>query len=113
MHGAAATSEVLDAIKSQGYKYSTRGALTVAVVDAAIPPEKKDLIAEAEAKVEQITGLYNMGLMSDEERYRAVIQTWNSTTEKVTVKNMERIAKRRLTKIAQKIARGTLIAREK
>ncbi len=84
VHGAAQTSEVLDAVKSQGYKYSTRGALTVAVCDAAIPPEKKELIAEAEATVDNITRLFNKGLMSDEERYRGVINTWNSTTEKVT-----------------------------
>ncbi len=84
VHGAAQTSEVLDAVKSQGYKYSTRGALTVAVCDAAIPPEKKALIAEAEATVDNITRLFNKGLMSDEERYRGVINTWNTTTEKVT-----------------------------
>ena len=84
VHGAASTSEVLDAIKAQGYKYSTRGSLTVAVCDAAIPPEKKDLIAEAEANVAQITKLFNKGLMSDEERYRGVINTWNATTDKVT-----------------------------
>ena len=84
VHGAAETSEVLDAIKSQGYKYSTRGALTVAVMDAAIPPEKADLIKAAEARVDEITGLYNMGLMSDEERYRGVIETWNNTTNEVT-----------------------------
>ena len=84
VHGAAQTSEVLDAVKAQGYKYSTRGALTVAVCDAAIPPEKKQLIAEAEANVDNITRLFNKGLMSDEERYRGVISTWNSTTEKVT-----------------------------
>ncbi len=84
VHGAAATSEVLDAVKNQGYRYSTKGALTVAVVDAAIPPEKKEYIAQAEAKVEQITSLYNQGLMSDDERYRGVINTWNTTTDKVT-----------------------------
>ena len=84
VHGAARTSEVLDAIKAQGYKYSTKGALTVAVCDAAIPPEKKDLIAEAEAQVDSITRLFNKGLMSDDERYRGVIKTWNETTNKVT-----------------------------
>ncbi len=84
VHGPARTSEVLDAIKAQGYKYSTRGALTVAVVDASIPPEKKQLIAEAEAAVDQITDLYNQGLLSDEERYQMVIRTWNDTTDKVT-----------------------------
>ncbi len=84
VHGPARTSEVLDAIKAQGYKYSTRGALTVAVVDASIPPEKKQLIAEAEAAVDQVTELYNQGLLSDEERYQMVIRTWNDTTDKVT-----------------------------
>ena len=84
VHGPARTSEVLDAIKAQGYKYSTRGALTVAVVDASIPPEKKQLIAEAEEKVEQVTDLYNQGLLSNEERYQEVIKTWNATTDKVT-----------------------------
>ncbi len=84
VHGPARTSEVLDAVKAQGYKYSTRGALTVAVVDASIPPEKKNLIAEAEQKVEQITDLFNQGLLSDEERYKMVIDTWNDTTDKVT-----------------------------
>ena len=84
VHGTADTSAVLDAIKAQGYKYSTRGALTVAVVDASIPPQKKDLIAEAESRVDTITKLFNRGLMSDEERYRKVIETWNDTTNKVT-----------------------------
>ena len=84
VHGAARTSEVLDAIKAQGYKYSTKGALTVAVIDAAIPPEKKELIAQAEAQVDNITKMYNKGLLSNEERYRGVIETWNETTTKVT-----------------------------
>ena len=84
VHGAARTSEVLDAVKSQGYKYSTRGALTVAVCDAAIPPEKKELIEQAEAQVDKITKQFNKGLLSDEERYRGVIATWNETTNKVT-----------------------------
>ncbi len=84
VHGAARTSEVLDAIKAQGYKYSTRGALTVAVCDAAIPPEKPALIQEAEATVDEITRYYNEGLMSNEDRYRGVIETWNTTTDKVT-----------------------------
>ena len=84
VHGAAETSVVLDAIKAQGYKYSTRGALTVAVIDAVIPPVKKDLIADAENRVDTITKLFNRGLMSDDERYRKVIDTWNETTNKVT-----------------------------
>ena len=84
MHGPARTSEVLDAIKAQGYKYSTKGALTVAVVDASIPPEKKTLIAEAEEAVDKVTALYNRGLLSNEERYQMVIRIWNDTTDKVT-----------------------------
>ncbi len=83
-HGAAKTSVVLDAIKSQGYKYSTRGALTVSVGDASIPEKKKAYIAEAEKMVDEITELYNQGLMSEEERYNHVIATWNETTDKVT-----------------------------
>ena len=83
-HGTAATSTVLDAIKSQGYHYSTIGALTVAVGDATIPEMKKTYIAEAEARVDQISDMYQMGLMSDDERYAHVIATWNETTDKVT-----------------------------
>ena len=83
-HGTAATSTVLDAIKSQGYHYSTIGALTVAVGDATIPEMKKTYIAEAEARVDQISDLYQQGLMSDDERYAHVIATWNETTDKVT-----------------------------
>ncbi len=92
VHGAALTSEVLDAVKNQGYKYSTQGSLTVAVCDASIPPEKKDLIADAEKMVDRITEMYNRGLMSDEDRYKRVIETWTSTTDKVTAalnKNMD------------------------
>ncbi|MDD3832451.1 MAG: DNA-directed RNA polymerase subunit beta' [Oscillospiraceae bacterium] len=84
VHGTAETSLVLDAIKTQGYKYSTRAALTVAVVDAAIPPQKKKLIEDAEKRVEEITRLFKRGLMSDDERYREVIKTWTETTNKVT-----------------------------
>jgi len=83
-HGTAATSVVLDNIKSQGYKFSTRGALTVAVGDATIPEKKKAYIAEAEARVDQIAEMYQQGLMSDDERYSHVIATWNETTDKVT-----------------------------
>ena len=91
-HGTAMTSTVLDAIKSQGYHYSTIGALTVAVGDATIPELKKTYIAEAEARVDQIADMYQMGLMSDDERYAHVIATWNETTDKVTkalISNMD------------------------
>ncbi|MBR7092852.1 MAG: DNA-directed RNA polymerase subunit beta' [Clostridia bacterium] len=92
VHGTADTSLVLDNIKAQGYKYSTKGSLTVAVCDAAIPPEKKELIAAAEKRVDEITEMYNLGFLSNEERYRGVIETWTSTTDEVTKalnKNMD------------------------
>ena len=83
VHGAADTSEVLDAVKSQGYHYSTLGSLTVSVIDATIPPAKKKLIADAEAQVDRITEVFDQGLMSEDERYKKVVQVWNETTEKV------------------------------
>ena len=82
-HGAAITSEVLDSIKAQGYKYSTKGALTVAVCDATIPPQKKDIIAETEAKVETIIKQYRRGLITNDERYKLVIEAWKSATDRV------------------------------
>ncbi len=83
VHGPAETSEVLDAIKSQGYHYSTIGSLTVAVVDATIPPQKKEIIANAEKEIDKITEIYNEGLTSNDERYKEVVRIWNETTEKV------------------------------
>ncbi len=83
-HGAARTSRLLDDIKAQGYKYSTKGAITVAVCDAVIPPEKKEIIAEAENKIDNIRNQYMMGLRSNEERYEAVLNIWNQATNDVT-----------------------------
>ena len=84
IHGTQRTSVVLDAIKSQGYKYSTKGAITVAVCDATIPPQKKELIAEAEKKIDKIYKMYNMGLLSNNERYSRVLKVWEKTTDDVT-----------------------------
>ena len=84
VHGTQVTSQVLDSIKSQGYKYSTIGAITVAVCDAAIPPAKKEIIAKAEIDKDEITELYNEGLMSNEERYKNVLKIWNKATDDVT-----------------------------
>ena len=84
VHGTQVTSQVLDSIKSQGYKYSTIGAITVAVCDAAIPPAKKAIIAKAEVDKDEITELYNEGLMSNEERYKNVLKIWNKATDDVT-----------------------------
>ena len=86
IHGTEVTSVVLDEIKAQGYKYSTRGAITVAVCDAKIPPEKKAIIAQAEADVDAIREEYMMGLRSNEERYEEVLRIWEKATNDVTAK---------------------------
>ena len=86
VHGTEITAEVLDQIKAQGYKYSTIGAITVAVCDATIPPEKKEIIAKAETDVDAIREEYNMGLRSDQERYEKVLSIWEKATNDVTDK---------------------------
>ena len=86
VHGTEITAEVLDKIKAQGYKYSTIGAITVAVCDATIPPEKKEIIAKAETDVDAIREEYNMGLRSDQERYEKVLSIWEKATNDVTDK---------------------------
>ncbi len=82
-YGTAKTAEVLDRIKAQGFKYSTRGAITVAVYDAVIPPEKAEYIAEAEKKVETIKRQYDRGFISDDVRYERVVTTWNDCSAKI------------------------------
>ena len=84
VHGTAMTSEVLDNIKAQGYKYSTLSAITVAVGDATIPKEKKEIIAKAEEQIDEITEEFRDGLLSDSERYNAVLKTWEKATNDVT-----------------------------
>ncbi|MDD5952766.1 MAG: DNA-directed RNA polymerase subunit beta' [Oscillospiraceae bacterium] len=84
VHGVAKTAEVLDEIKAQGYKYSTRSAITVAVCDASIPPQKKQIIADAEKEIDAITTDFEEGLLSDNERYNAVLKTWEKATNDVT-----------------------------
>lgn len=84
VHGTEITAEVLDAVKAQGYKYSTIGAITVAVCDATIPSEKKSIIADAESNIDQITEDYQFGLLSETERYSAVVKTWEKATNDVT-----------------------------
>ena len=83
-HGTAITSEVLDNIKAQGYKYSTIGAITVAVCDATIPPQKKQILADAEAEIDEIASEFSEGLLSEEERSSAVLKTWEQATNDVT-----------------------------
>ena len=83
-HGNTKTAEVLDHIKSLGFKYSTVGGITVAVADMKIPKEKAEYIAQAEKQVDKFEKAYGRGLISDEERYEKVIETWTETTNKVT-----------------------------
>ena len=82
-HGTTKTAEVLDDIKATGYKYSTRAAMTVSISEMTVPPIKKELIANAEKKVEQIAQKYNRGHSTDEERYKNVIKVWQETDEKL------------------------------
>ncbi|HHZ05294.1 MAG TPA: DNA-directed RNA polymerase subunit beta' [Clostridiales bacterium] len=84
IHGTQITAEVLDCIKAQGYKYSTIGAITVAVCDAAIPPAKKEIIANAELAKDAVTEQYQDGLISNEERYTNVLKIWEKATNDVT-----------------------------
>ncbi len=83
-HGNTKTAEVLDHIKALGFKYSTVGGITVAVADMKIPKEKAEYIAYAEKQVDKFEKAYGRGLISDEERYEKVIETWTETTNKVT-----------------------------
>ena len=83
--GSTETAAVLDKIKSLGYKFSTRAALTVSVSDMEIPKEKPEFLAEAEEKVELITKKFRRGLMTDEERHNKVIEAWNIANEKITI----------------------------
>ena len=84
VHGVSIASHVLDSIKAQGYKYSTVSGTTVAVCDALIPEKKKEYLAEAEKKVDEITYNYNYGLITNEERSSAVIKAWEDCTNKVS-----------------------------
>ncbi len=83
-HGATNTAETLDAIKSLGYKYSTRAAMTVSISDMTVPERKKTILEEAEATVEVIAKNFRRGLMTEEERYKAVIETWKEADDEIT-----------------------------
>ncbi len=83
VHGTAIAADVLDKIKAQGYKYSTRSGITVAVCDATIPPRKGELIADAEKDVAEIMDNYENGLISEDERTNMVIETWEDCTKRV------------------------------
>jgi DNA-directed RNA polymerase subunit beta' len=83
-HGNSVTAEILDHIKTMGFKYSTIGAISISMGDVVIPDEKYEMIKKAEVVVDKFEKSYRRGLISDEERYERVIETWNQTTEDVT-----------------------------
>ena len=83
-HGATKTAEVLDDIKSMGYKYSTRAAMTVSISDMTVPPEKPELIRKAQETVDKITRNYKRGKITEEERYKEVVETWKETDAVLT-----------------------------
>ena len=91
-HGNATTVEVLDKIKSQGYKYSTRGSITISVYDMTIPETKKEIMEQAEKDVDKITALYNRGLLSDSERRERVLAIWEKCTKDVSTELQKNLA---------------------
>ena len=84
IHGATKTAEVLDDIKSMGYKYSTRAAMTVSISDMTVPEKKPELIQKAQDTVDRITKNYKRGLITEEERYKEVVETWKETDDILT-----------------------------
>ena len=111
VHDFNKTAEVLDSIKAMGYKYSTKGALTVAVVDMLVPEEKDVLVHESEKKVAQIDRKYKRGFITDDERYRLVVHEWEETTKQVAAKLQENMKANRYNPIhmmADSGARGSI-----
>ena len=83
-HGATQTAEVLDDVKAIGYKFSTRAAMTVSISDMTVPPQKPEMIQTAQDTVDKITKNYKRGLITEEERYKEVVETWKATDDKLT-----------------------------
>ena len=92
-HGATKTAEVLDDIKATGYKYSTRAAMTVSISDMTVPPQKPQLIKEAQDTVDKITRNYKRGKITEEERYKEVVETWKDTDAILTKALMDGLDK--------------------
>ena len=108
-HGFAEAAKVLDEIKSMGYKYSTRGSLSISVYDMTIPPEKKALLEEASKKVDEINDSFAWGELSEDERYKQVVDVWDKTTNAVTdalIANLDKYNS--LNMIATSGARGSI-----
>ena len=111
VHGFHITAEVLDSIKAMGYKYSTKGALTVAVADMLVPEGKDEMIHISEKKVAQIDRKYKRGFITDQERYRLTVAEWEETTKKVTAKLQDNMKAQRYNPIhmmADSGARGSI-----
>ena len=83
-HGATATAEVLDHVKAMGYKLSTRAAMTVSISDMTVPPQKPEMIKNAQDTVDKITKTFKRGLITEEERYKEVVETWKATDDALT-----------------------------
>ena len=92
-HGATKTAEVLDDIKATGYKFSTIAAMTVSISDMTVPPEKPELIKQAQETVDHITKNYKRGLITEEERYKEVVETWKETDDVLTRKLLDGLDK--------------------
>lgn len=109
VHGATKTAIVLDRIKSLGYKYSTKGAVTIGITDMIIPEVKKKYVAETEEKIEDITRQYKRGLISNDERYNSVIAAWTDTVENITNALVQNLDKENpLFMMSQSGARGNI-----
>lgn len=109
VHGSTKTAVLLDKIKHLGFKYSTRGAITVSVSDMEIPPAKKELLANAQLEIEKITKQFKRGLISDDERYNLVIDVWSRTKEQVTKALMENLDRQNpIYMMANSGARGSV-----
>ncbi len=108
-HGAIKTAETLDAIKSLGYKYSTRAAMTVSISDMTVPPEKKAIIAQAEEAVEDINYAYLRGEASEENRHKSVLEIWKAADEEIKAKLMAGLDKyNNINMMADSGARGSV-----
>ena len=107
-HGATKTAEVLDLVKATGYKYSTRAAMTVSVSDMIVPPIKKQLLEDAQARVDLINTDFNRGMSTEEERYKSVLKVWNDTDEQLTKALMQGLdAYNNIRMMADSGARGS------
>ncbi|MGI6668666.1 MAG: DNA-directed RNA polymerase subunit beta' [Acetivibrionales bacterium] len=109
VHGTTETAIVLDKIKTLGYRYSTKGAITVGITDMVIPEVKQKYIKETEQKIENITKMYKRGLISEEERYNSIIQAWTETGENLTQALLQTLDKfNPIFMMSQSGARGSI-----